>query len=278
MAIASLRKLAVAAIDATGRMRPLDPGWVEALADMMATEGQQTPLTVRQMAGENELRLIAGGHRLAAAQRLGWEEIDAEVIECSDDEATLREINENLARRNLTVLEEAVFLAQHKAVYERLYPSTKHGGDRVSEQAAKCATCSVPFAEAAAKDLNKSRKTITNRIALANALASSPELVEQLLKTPHADDASGLALLAGLEVSKRPQAVRLLLNAEEPLPSLTAAVDRTRGIKPKPPVDPQEAIFKRLVDAWGDANAATKRRFHEHTEAERRKATKAGRG
>ena len=268
------QRLPLDLIDSSNRLRPVDPAWVESLAEMMAEDGQQTPVLVRQMTGTSDKnRLIAGGHREAAARRLGWDSIEAELVECSDDEALLLEINENLARRSLTVLEEALFLAQHKDVYERLHPETKHGGDRRS-QTAKFAVRSVPFSAAAASDLKKSERTIRSRVALAEALAETPGLIDELLNTAHADDATGLQLLVGMPKGKRAEAVRRLSRVDrDPPASLGAAVNEVLGLKPKPTVDPQEAIFKRLVDAWADATAATKRRFQDHQESG---ATRAG--
>jgi len=182
-------------------------------------------------------------------------------VACSDDEAQLLEIDENLMRRGLTVLEEGVFLAQRKAVYERLHPETKHGGDRVSDQMANLATRSLRFTAATAQDLDKSERTLRRRIALAEALAESgADLVQMLLTTPHADDQVGLSLLAGLPKSDRPKAVRFLTAAKNPALSLAAAVDRARGVT-QPELDPDELQFAALMNHWRKAGAVARKRF-----------------
>lgn len=77
---------------------------------------------------DGSLHLIAGGHRLEAARRLGWEEIEAKVwTDVTDDWARLMEVDDNLAGSGMNALDTAVFLATRKAVYERLHPETKAG-------------------------------------------------------------------------------------------------------------------------------------------------------
>lgn len=136
------RKIPLAQIDDTQRLRPVDMTWAEQLAGLMDADGQQTPITLRWTPDQNGVkRLIAGGHRLAGARILGWDAIEAEEIECSDDEAELLEIDENIARSGLTELERGNLLGLRKAAYERLHPTTKHGGKRVPEHVAMLATC-----------------------------------------------------------------------------------------------------------------------------------------
>lgn len=51
--------------------------------------------------------LVYGRHRLAAAQLLGWDEIDCEVIEADSRRARMLEIVENLHRAELSALERS---------------------------------------------------------------------------------------------------------------------------------------------------------------------------
>src|SRR5271168_2916815 len=81
-------------------LRPVSDEQVRGLAVSMERLGLMTPITVRyhehvrSSDGEtgDSYELIAGRHRLTAAQSLGWEAIDAVVIECSDVDARLWEI------------------------------------------------------------------------------------------------------------------------------------------------------------------------------------------
>jgi ParB-like chromosome segregation protein Spo0J len=87
------------------RARGLDPVAVTRLAESMAELGLQTPITVRDD-GEWPV-LVAGLHRLKAAEHLGWEKIDAIYLEGDERDARLWEISENLHRADLSAVERA---------------------------------------------------------------------------------------------------------------------------------------------------------------------------
>lgn len=90
------------------------------LADLMKSlqaVGLLTPIVVRcvdtqvsEPDGEvtdGAYQLVIGRHRLEAARRLGWDEIECEVVDVSDRLARMLEIAENLHRAELTALERA---------------------------------------------------------------------------------------------------------------------------------------------------------------------------
>lgn len=87
------------------RARGLDAAAVARLAESMAQIGLQTPITVRDD-GEWPV-LVAGLHRLKAAEHLGWEKIDAIYLEGDERDARLWEISENLHRADLSAVERA---------------------------------------------------------------------------------------------------------------------------------------------------------------------------
>ena len=87
------------------RARGLDPAAVERLAESMGRLGLQTPITVRDD-GEWPV-LVAGLHRLKAAERLGWDKIEAIYLEGDEQDARLWEISENLHRCDLSAVERA---------------------------------------------------------------------------------------------------------------------------------------------------------------------------
>lgn len=98
----------------TGERRGVDGDAVATLAKSIERIGLQTPITIRvdnaipdPETGEviDAYSLVAGRHRLEAYRQLGLERIPAVVRECSEIDAELWEIAENLHRSDLTKAE-----------------------------------------------------------------------------------------------------------------------------------------------------------------------------
>jgi ParB family chromosome partitioning protein len=105
--------------------RAIDPDAGARLKNSIAVVGLQHPITVAKRDGG--YRLLAGAHRLTAFRELGMERISANVVELDDVHAELVELDENLARNELSPAERSAAIARRKAIYERLHPETKHG-------------------------------------------------------------------------------------------------------------------------------------------------------
>ena len=88
-----------------GKRRPLDNDKVRAIAASMELIGLQTPITVQQRG--KKARLVTGGHRLAAAKKLGWKTIPSIVLLRDKIQTRIWQIVENLYRAELTALERA---------------------------------------------------------------------------------------------------------------------------------------------------------------------------
>lgn len=125
------RQIGVAGIAAIDRLRAINEDNVKSLAASMTEHGLINPIIVR--ANKNSAMgfvLIAGAHRLAAAKKLKWDHIAAIVVDASDDEARLAEIDENLCRGELTPAQRALHIAERKRIYEALHPETKNGATK----------------------------------------------------------------------------------------------------------------------------------------------------
>lgn len=111
------------------RARVLDLNWVEALAQIIESQGLTNAITVRQY--NDKIILVSGAHRLAAFKQLGRSTIPARISSAeNDNDAKLEEVMENLGRNELNALDRCHHLYDLKTVYEKLHPETKHGGDR----------------------------------------------------------------------------------------------------------------------------------------------------
>jgi ParB family chromosome partitioning protein len=190
----------LAAIDATGRLRPVDEAHAQLIAASMSEGCLIQPVVVRADASGNGLKLVVGGHRLRGAAILGWDEIPAIMLEATDDEARQIEIDENLARKELTALERAEFLAERKRVYETLHPEVANGkAKKPKTEKAKVANLATfaRFSKDAAKSTGLGERTIQRACELAGKLA--PEAIALIRGTKVADNQAQLQALAELE-------------------------------------------------------------------------------
>jgi ParB/RepB/Spo0J family partition protein len=111
----AVEKIAVADVEVTGKHREFDPDKAKSLAASMAKIGLHTPVTVRRITkgfGQQVLTLVAGLVRLKAAKTLGWEYIDAFVMEGTATDARRWQLMENLYRGDLTALQRAEHVAE----------------------------------------------------------------------------------------------------------------------------------------------------------------------
>jgi ParB-like chromosome segregation protein Spo0J len=125
-------------IEVGERYRQVSDEAVASLAASINGIGLKTPITVRYVEKmvirgeeiENVPVLVTGNTRLRAAKQLGWAEIECFVEDCTETQARLWEIDENLCRAELSPSERAKHTAERKAIYEEIHPETRHGGDR----------------------------------------------------------------------------------------------------------------------------------------------------
>lgn len=111
----TVRMVAVADVRVPdGRLRAL--GDVEALRESIASAGLLQPIVV-----DRSLTLVCGHHRLEACRQLGWTSIPAVVEALEGPRARLAEVDENLCRRELTVLERAEHIALRRALWEEMH-------------------------------------------------------------------------------------------------------------------------------------------------------------
>ena len=126
---------------------------LEALAESISVHGILQPLTVRKLPS-GYYQIIAGERRWRAARKAGLSEVPVVVVEADDRKAMELALIENLQRQDLNPVEEAMG-------YQTLI------GEYGLTQ------------EEAAKQVGKSRPTVTNALRL---LALCPDALEKLRK------------------------------------------------------------------------------------------------
>ncbi len=174
------------------RMRPL--GDVSALAESIAQNGLINPITVAR-----DGTLISGRHRLEACKRLGWTDIPANVTDLEGLRAELAEIDENLVRSELTVLQQAEHLARRAEILEALGLRAKVGDN---QHTAGGETVSPPLTTAQiAAELGLSERAAQQRLQIARKVA--PDVRDMLADTPAANSTRTLLELARLGVEEQ---------------------------------------------------------------------------
>jgi len=107
-------EIRIDSIIVTDRKRPINQVKVAELAGSINEIGLLNPITVRQV--NKHFELVAGAHRLEAVKLLGLPTIRAELFDGEDLDAELAEIDENLRRAELTVLEQGELLLRRNEI------------------------------------------------------------------------------------------------------------------------------------------------------------------
>jgi ParB family transcriptional regulator, chromosome partitioning protein len=244
--------------------RETDRGNVERLAASISENQLLNPITVRKTTRTkgttpfDAFEIVAGHHRYAAIRQLKWLQVPCNVVEMDDLHAELGEIDENLVRAELSPAQQAAAISRRKEIYEILHPETKHGGDRVSEQVAKTATCSPDrFTADAASKTNKSERSI--QVAAKRGRELKDEL--PLIVGTSLDKGSELDALAEMTPEERKPIIERA-NAGEKVSAkavINSEPHRAKNNKPRKPA--ADAGFKRLMKAWESASADERRAF-----------------
>ena len=121
------RRVALDEIRVPENVRALDPEHVKALAGSIKLQGMLVPVVVRD--DGNGFELVAGFHRIAAAQTLGLADVPVVVRDVETEDAD-RAV-ENITRKQLNPYEEA------KAVQRDARPRPDRGRRRAGARLAE---------------------------------------------------------------------------------------------------------------------------------------------
>ena len=253
-------RVKIADIVIGSRLRPVSAAGVESLITSINETGVMKDAIHLRKKKDGSLHLLAGAHRTEAARRLGWDEIEAKIwTDVTDDWARLIEIDDNLAGAEMNALDTAVFLATRKAVYERLHPETRHGGDRRSADFQTDIVSVASFAASTAEKFGMTDRHVRRLIAAGCKLG--PDEVAKLRAAPRQVSLKDLTEIAKIQQpTDRYDVVRLLSEG-----SAKSAAEAARSLKPDSaaPVDANDAAFRALMAAWKRAPAAARHRFRE---------------
>lgn len=255
----SVQDIAISRIDVPTGRRKLDPAWVQALSDLFSSQGQLSPIEL--IATGERFRLVFGHHRLAAGKLIGWSEIRAVVKDAStftdEAEIVLREITENLARRELSVLDRAVDIARWREIYNAAHTISK-GGRKAKETDPQELTAkfAVSFTVAAQQAFQLSERSVFNAVKVASIPA---DLRDRIALHPVAANQSELLALAA-EPAERQAQVVALLTAE---PAQATSVADALALIDRLPAPKPAARWEKLSDAFSRMKEKEQYRFFE---------------
>jgi N6-adenosine-specific RNA methylase IME4 len=112
----------IASIFVDKRLREVDEKKVKEIAESMGEIGLLHPIVIN-----SSNKLIAGAHRLEAAKLLGWTDIKCSIVNLQDLDLTIAEIDENLMRNDLKLVDRLPLYNRRKELHEIKYPETKNG-------------------------------------------------------------------------------------------------------------------------------------------------------
>jgi ParB-like chromosome segregation protein Spo0J len=191
------------------RMRDL--GDITPIVNSIKDVGLIEPIIIRRETGE----LISGLHRLKSISALGHPQILARLVDVSDVQAAMMEVDENLARVELTALERAEHMARRKQLYETLHPKVKHGGapGKAGGGTAKSKDARVAsFAADTAQKTGLSQRTVQEDVQIAAKL--SPEAKRAVKGTLLAGKKRELLALSRLPSQEQATVARAVASGE----------------------------------------------------------------
>ncbi|MBF0139821.1 MAG: ParB/RepB/Spo0J family partition protein [Magnetococcales bacterium] len=268
----NVQEITVENIIEFNRLREVDRDVVEGLVTSIQANGLQQPIQVRnQPLAKDRFILISGAHRLAACRKIGMPTVPCVVTECSDLEARMMEVDENLIRYELTPFDRAAFLAERKKIYEEMYPQTKagvagaiakHHGSEKTDNTDSSANAIVAFAETTAEKLKLSRRTVESAIRMHRDL--SPKSKVAIAGTWLARSGKDLEMLSRQTPEIQEKVLNLIASVthmEKP-GGVAKALDRIIGKgEPVSAMDGAEKQYWALLRLWGEAPVTTRNKF-----------------
>lgn len=199
--------------------RKLDAATVSTLKDSMAAIGLLSPIVVTHAVRNDgptkvdTYSIVAGRHRVEAARELGWTEIDAIVLELDAQHAELCEIDENLARAELSPAQRAQAQARRKEIMVELGLVSRpgKGGDRRSNDNLSLGS----YASQAADALGVDKRTVEREVARGEKIA--PDVLAEVQGTK-LDTGATLDALAAMPMAEQPARLAELRKPVRPAP------------------------------------------------------------
>lgn len=189
------------------RLRGL--GDLDALRESIASAGLLQPIIV-----DRAHTLVCGLHRLEACRSLGWTRIPALVEDFDGPRARLAEVDENLCRRELTVLERAEHIALRRTLWEQMQPPPPALGDDGKKKSKKVKPQEAPlavFVDDTAKKTGRAKAAVREELRIGEL----PEDVRAVAReTPVSNNKRELLALTRMPQEEQRRAVAAVKSGE----------------------------------------------------------------
>jgi hypothetical protein len=273
--IDALVSVRVDQIELGERLRPVDADWARALGQIMARQGQQTPVEICRLPGQSNWTIVTGAHRLVGARSAGIAYLKAIVVGADRAERRMREVSENLWRRDLEPIDRAAFIAELALLYRQRAGIAKadHRSKSVpskwkqalqAEAVETLETISNVYgwSEEIGAQLGLTSRTVRNDLLIYRRIA--PSLIDQLRRERHpvATNATQLRALAKLEPEQQREVVEYLVwrthpSGVGPVKSVAAAIALTRDNLSA--ADPETKRLTTFLGTFGRMSLAEKK-------------------
>lgn len=190
-------------IEIAANRRPVSQETVAGLVESIKEVGFRGAIEVRP-----DGRLVAGRHRVEAVARLGWDTIPTLVFDGDDLDAEIFEINENLKRSELTVVQRSKQTARLKTLYEQKHPEARHGENQHTRGVATVATPRPSFVADTASATGRSTRAVELDAQIGRDL--DDEAAGVLDGTPLANRTRDLQEISRLEPEQQRQVAKAL--------------------------------------------------------------------
>lgn len=271
------------------RLRDIDPVWAGALGQLMARDGQQTPIEVCRLPGRSDWLLVAGGHRHEGAILEELPFLRAVVVSANRDDRRLREINENLWRKDLEPIDRAAFIAEAVLIQKRRagiadahraasVPTRLKALDAEAADTLETISNVYGWSEEVGAQLGFTGRTIRNDLYVYRRLA--PSIVARLRggRHPVARNATQLRALAKLEDRVQRDVVNALLGEAgwQPCRTVAEGVKRTQPATARTAASAESKNWNAAIGALSRMGASERlalfqsRAFHDLIPAEAR--------
>lgn len=262
-------------IDRGERLREVDEAWAEGLARVLLREQQRTPIEVCRLPGSTRWTLVTGAHRHRAAEIAGIVHLKAEIVSSGRDDRKMREVSENLWRRDLDPIDRAAFVAEAVAIHkrragivanaarERHVPNleivSRSALNAEADDLLETISSTYGWSDEVGEQLGFTGRTIRNDLFLYRRLA--PSLVARLrdARHPAARNASQLRALAKLDLSAQSDVVDVLLggNGWEPVKTVAEAIRRSQPASA--PVRDDNKLLSRFLTTFSKMTLAERK-------------------